>query len=154
MKSGNRLMTRMAENGVGTGNEGHLPPVPPMVFVRGDGRIVGMNHVAESFFGMTLAQLDGALMGEALLDAEAQKVLADSMGVFEREGHADLMDRPRAVKTKRGDGTYCTILLSFSVVSAREGRQLAFAFHPPDSTPGQSGLLRRLIDAIPDNLYI
>src|SRR5271154_4167989 len=109
MRSGSRSMTWMTENSGGAGKDGNLPPAPPMVFAGGDGRIAGMNHVAESFFGTSIAPLDGALIGEALLDAEAQKVLADSMEEFKREGHAELMDRPRGVKVKRGDGMYCTI---------------------------------------------
>ena len=121
--------------------------IPPVVIVSdGNGAVVGSNDEARRFFACGEKELAGRKM-ETLLPGGSAEIIPAVLG----EGGAS--EQTVSIALRGADGTNCRGTASFSKVSDSPAL-FALTFHPESPEQRQAALLRRLIDALPDYLFI
>ncbi|MGN6368262.1 MAG: PAS domain S-box protein [Phycisphaerae bacterium] len=118
----------------------------PLVIVSdARGRIVGSNEAAQRFFGMEEKDLAGREVASLLGGWE------ELTGAFPAEG--EVQDRVVSINLKRPNGGNWRGTAALSKIGESPSR-FVLTFHAETPEQRQAGLLRRLIDALPDYLFI
>jgi PAS domain S-box-containing protein len=136
-------------NTSGTGSSTAAPTL--VILVSSDGKIVGCNGAAKGFFARGDSELVGSSV-KSLLQGAAAEFACESIALH-RQDPTGIHDRWANLVIHRADGTTSRVMACASAISANPAL-IAFTFHPESSEMRQAALLRRLIDALPDYLFI
>ncbi|HUO07121.1 MAG TPA: PAS domain S-box protein [Phycisphaerae bacterium] len=136
-------------NTSGTGSSADVPSL--VILVGPDGRIAGCSGGAQGFFGQGGSELVGRSV-ISLLEGVAAEFASEAIALH-REESTGIHDRRANLTIRRADGTMLRVMACASAISIKPPL-LAFTFDLESPEMRQAALLRRLIDALPDYLFI
>jgi PAS domain S-box-containing protein len=123
-----------------------------VIMTDGGGKIVGSNPAAQRFFGCAAGQLRGRSL-EELLEPAGREYVRESLAAFGPEG-TGCLDRSASVQMRHVQGSECRAMVSASSIYTDARPVVAFVFQVIAGNLGQAEMLRRLVDALPDYLFI